>query len=56
MTFNSLISFIGALFCGGLAVFVLFRDRHSFIETNMLVKFFAEKVLDLIPNYWPIEQ
>jgi len=37
MTFNSLISFIGALFCGGLAVFVLFRDRHSFVYRTFAI-------------------
>ena len=25
-------------------------------EANLLAKSFAEKILDLLPNYWPIEQ
>jgi putative PEP-CTERM system histidine kinase len=32
MNFNSILSFIGALFSIALAVFVLLRDRHSFVH------------------------
>ena len=34
----------------------VFTGEKGIEEANLLAKFFAEKVLDLIPNYWPIEQ
>jgi putative PEP-CTERM system histidine kinase len=37
MTFNCVISFVGAAFCAGLAVFVLFRDRHSFVYRTFAI-------------------
>ena len=32
MTYSSLISFVAAGFCGGLGIFVLVRDWHSFVH------------------------
>jgi hypothetical protein len=32
MNFNFLITYTAAFFCGGLAVFVLFKDRRSLVE------------------------
>ena len=37
MNFNSLITCIAGLFCGGLAVFLLFKDRKSFVHRTFAI-------------------
>lgn len=33
-----------------------FTDKRHIEEANKLTKFFAERVLALLPNYWPVEK
>ena len=34
----------------------VFGKEEHLKEANLLVQFFAEKVLDILPEYWPLEQ
>jgi EpsI family protein len=34
----------------------VFGKKENMEEANLLAKSFAEKVLDLLPEYWPVEQ
>lgn len=52
--------FIGRVFYnrndGAFVRVSVFGKEEYLKEANSLAKSFAEKVLDLLPNYWPIEQ
>ncbi len=37
MNFNSIVTYTAAFFCGGLAVFLLFKDRRSFVHWTFAV-------------------
>ena len=41
MNFNSLITYVAALFCGGLAIFLLFKDRKSFVHRTFAIGMIA---------------
>jgi len=41
---------------GGFVRVSVLTGEKGIEEANLLAKFFAEKVLDLMPNYWPLEQ
>jgi len=34
----------------------VFAKQNGIEEANFLTRFFGEKILDLLPSYWPIEQ
>ena len=52
--------FIGRVFYnrndGAFVRVSVFGKEEHLNEANSLAKLFAEKILDLLPDYWPIEQ